>query len=336
MRIGIVGTGSWGTALGNVLADNHHDVIMWGRSDKEVEDISVNHQNSLYFQDTKLNENLKATSNFDDLKGLDVYLLAVPTAAVEEVSIRLNSVIEQAAIIINVAKGFHPVTHDLLSVVIEKSIPQDKRLGVVSLIGPSHAEEVVLGKLTTVNAVCADEVIAYDIQKLFSNDYFRVYRNTDVIGCQIGVAIKNIIAVISGAAAGLDLGDNARAALITRGLAEMTRYGLHFGAKAETFLGLCGVGDLIVTCSSEHSRNFQAGFEIGQKNSAVEYMKHITKTVEGIHATKVVYDVMIQEGLDMPLTNEAYQVLYQGKKPSDAILDLMNRSLKDEGATPSV
>lgn len=330
MRIGVIGTGSWGTALANVLADNSHDVLMWGRNEKEVLDIQDKHQNTLYFENTILNENLKATQNFNDLQGSDVYLLAVPTAAVEEVSLRLNEVIDKPAIIINVAKGFHPVTHDLLSDVIENSIDQSKRLGVVSLIGPSHAEEVVLRKLTTVNAVCADESIAFTIQKLFSNDYFRVYRNTDVIGCQIGVAIKNIIAVISGAAAGLDLGDNARAALITRGLAEMTRYGVYFGAQPETFLGLCGVGDLIVTCSSEHSRNFQAGLEIGQTNSAVDFMKHITKTVEGIHATKVVYEVMVEENIDMPLTSEAYKVLYEGKKPSDAIIDLMNRELKDE------
>lgn len=333
MRIGVIGTGSWGTALANVLADNGHDVLMWGRSDREVNDINEDHKNTLYFTDTLLNEGIKATLDFEVLVDQDVYLLAVPTAAVEEVSKRLNGIITKPAIIINVAKGFHPVTHDLLSVVIEKAIDPSKRLGVVSLIGPSHAEEVVVRKLTTVNAVCEDETIALQIQKLFSNDYFRVYRNGDVIGCQIGVAVKNIIAVISGAAAGLDLGDNARAALITRGLAEMTRYGIHFGAQPETFLGLCGVGDLIVTCSSVHSRNYQAGFEIGQANSAVEYMKHITKTVEGIHATKVVYDVCLEEGIDMPLTTEAYKVLYEGKKPSDAIKDLMNRELKNEAVS---
>lgn len=330
MRIAVIGTGSWGTALANVLADNGHEVMMWGRNEKEVNDILHDHKNTLYFQDTLLNENLKASLEFNDIIDYDVYLLAVPTAAVEEVSKRLNGVMKKKAIIINVAKGFHPVTHDLLSKVIEDAIDEDKRLGVVSLIGPSHAEEVVIRKLTTVNAVCADESIAYEIQKLFSNDYFRVYRNTDVIGCQIGVAIKNIIAVVSGAAAGLDLGDNARAALITRGLAEMSRYGVHFGAQADTFLGLCGVGDLIVTCSSEHSRNFQAGYKIGQANSATDFMANITTTVEGIHATKVVYDVMMQEHIDMPLTYEAYQVLYNGKKPSDAIIDLMNRELKDE------
>ncbi len=330
MKIGVIGTGSWGTALANVLADNGHDVLMWGRSAKEVDDIQIHHQNSLYFDDVALNDNLKASLVFEDLIGSDVYLLAVPTAAVEEVSQRLNTIIDKPAIIINVAKGFHPITHSLLSEVIEGAIDPENRKGVVSLIGPSHAEEVVVRLLTTVNAVCKDEAIAYDIQKLFSNDYFRVYRNTDVIGCQIGVAIKNIIAVISGAAAGLGLGDNARAALITRGLAEMTRYGVYFGAQAETFLGLCGVGDLIVTCSSEHSRNFQAGFEIGKANSAKAFMANITKTVEGIHATKVVYEVMKEEKIDMPMTNEAYLVLYEGKQPSEAIKALMNRSLKDE------
>ncbi len=330
MKIGIVGTGSWGTALGNVLADNGHQVLFWGRNMLEVDDININHKNEIYFPNVALNDTLEATVDFERMNEVNVILLAVPTAAVEEVSQRLNELLDHPVIIINVAKGFHPVSHDLLSEVIEKSIDESKRLGVVSLIGPSHAEEVVERKLTTVNSVCVNEAIAHEIQVLFSNQYFRVYRNTDVIGSQIGVAIKNIIAVVSGAASGLDLGDNARAALITRGLAEMTRYGVHFGAKPETFLGLCGVGDLIVTCSSVHSRNFQAGFKIGQQDSAVEFMKNLTTTVEGVHATKVVYEVMKEENIDMPLTEQAYLVLYKGKKPSDAIRDLMLRDLKHE------
>ena len=307
MKITVIGTGSWGTALANVLADNNQEVTLFGRSSEEVNDIHNNHRNTIYFGDVELNSKLTASEDFKVVSNADIILLAVPTAAVESVCVQLNETLDHPVVIINVAKGFHPKTHELLSQVIERIMDPKKLRGLVSLIGPSHAEEVVLRKLTTVNAVSKDEDIATEIQTLFSNSYFRVYRNTDVIGSQIGVGIKNIIAVISGVAAGLDLGDNARAALITRGLAEMTRYGVHFGAKPETFLGLCGVGDLIVTCSSPHSRNFQAGFEIGKSNSAEAFMKNITKTVEGIHATKAVYEVMREEGINMPLTEQAYK-----------------------------
>ena len=328
MKITVIGTGSWGTALANVLADNNQEVTLFGRSSEEVNDIHNNHRNTIYFGDVELNSKLTASEDFKVVSNADIILLAVPTAAVESVCVQLNETLDHPVVIINVAKGFHPKTHELLSQVIERIMDPKKLRGLVSLIGPSHAEEVVLRKLTTVNAVSKDEDIATEIQTLFSNSYFRVYRNTDVIGSQIGVGIKNIIAVISGVAAGLDLGDNARAALITRGLAEMTRYGVHFGAKPETFLGLCGVGDLIVTCSSPHSRNFQAGFEIGKSNSAEAFMKNITKTVEGIHATKAVYEVMREEGINIPLTEQAYYVLYENKKPSDARYDLMTRDLK--------
>ncbi|CAM4196634.1 NAD(P)-dependent glycerol-3-phosphate dehydrogenase [Erysipelothrix inopinata] len=328
--IGVVGSGSWGTALAQVLADNHNDVIIWGRQASEIDDINLKHQNSKYFGDTLINENLKATLNFEDLKECSTILLAVPTGAVESVSLKLNEILVKPTIIINVAKGFHPTTHELLSEVIKRSVDPDKFAGVVSLIGPSHAEEVILRKLTTINAVSDSETLAVLIQNMFSNDYFRVYTNTDIIGSQIGVAIKNIISLASGIAAGLDLGDNARAALITRGLAEMTRYGVYFGGQKETFLGLCGVGDLIVTCTSPHSRNFQAGFEIGKANSAVNYLENLEKTVEGIFATKVVHDVASEEGILMPITEQVYKVVYEGKEPRKAIDDLMKRDLKPE------
>lgn len=330
MKVGIVGSGSWGTALAQVLSDNDHEVLIWGRSEFEINDINENHLNSTYFENSPLNPLMKATLEFNDLITCDIILLAVPSGAVESVTQRLNDLIVNPITIINVAKGFHPETHELFSQVIERVMDPSKLSGVVSLIGPSHAEEVVLRKLTTINAVSSDELLAEAVQVLFSNSYFRVYRNTDVIGSQIGVAIKNIIAVVSGAAAGLDLGDNARAALMTRGLAEMTRYGVFFGGKPETFLGLCGVGDLIVTCTSPHSRNFQAGYQIGKANSAEEFMKNNKKTVEGIHAMKAVYDVIQKEGIYMPITEEAYKVCYEGKDPRSAIRDLMERDLKHE------
>jgi glycerol-3-phosphate dehydrogenase (NAD(P)+) len=201
---------------------------------------------------------------------------------------------------------------------------------VVSLIGPSHAEEVVIRLLTVVNAVSDDEEAASLIQKTFSNNYFRVYRNTDVIGAEIGVAVKNVIALASGILSGLGYGDNARAALMTRGLAEISRYGLFFGAKAETFLGLTGVGDLIVTCTSVHSRNYQAGLIIGQFDTAKIFWDTNEKTVEGVNAVKVVYEEALRNKIDMPITEQVYKVLYEGAKPSESINILMSRELKAE------
>ena len=330
MKVGVVGSGSWGTALAQVLADNGVDVLIWGRNLDEVVDIEKYHLNEAYFPQVKLNPSIKASHNFSDLKGQDIILLAVPTAAVESVSKSLNEILDKKTIIINVAKGFHPTSHQLLSDVIKQAIDPAKLAGVVSLIGPSHAEDVVLRKLTAINAVSEDQQLAYDIQHLFSNDYFRVYRTDDVIGAQIGVAIKNIIAVAAGIIAGLDLGDNARAALITRGLAEMTRFGVHFGGRPETFLGLCGVGDLVVTASSEHSRNFQAGLQIGRADSAENFLLNNNKTVEGVFAAKAVYEIATKEDISMPITQEIYRVIYENKTPSIAISELMARDLKKE------
>ena len=330
MRISIIGSGSWGTALANVLADNGYDVRIWGRSEEEVNDIMNNHKNSKYFGDYVLNENLIAVNSFEELKDSNIFLLAVPSIAIESVCQNINNLVDHKITVINVAKGFHPVTHEYLMDVIENNIDESKLEAVVSLIGPSHAEEVVQGLITSVNAVSSNLEAAETVQELFSNDYFRVYTNDDVVGAQIGVAIKNVIALASGIAKGLGQGDNAKAALITRGLAEISRYGTYFGGRMETFLGLCGVGDLIVTASSELSRNFQAGFQVGKENGTDNFKKHNTTTVEGVVAAKVVYEVALEHGISMPITEQVYKVFYEDKEPELAIKELMNRDLKHE------
>jgi glycerol-3-phosphate dehydrogenase (NAD(P)+) len=214
--------------------------------------------------------------------------------------------------------------------VIKDNINPHILKAIVSLIGPSHAEEVVIRLLTALNAVSDNEEASILIQSIFSNSYFRVYRTTDVVGAEIGVAVKNVIALASGILSGLGYGDNARAALITRGLAEISRYGMFFGAKPETFLGLDGVGDLIVTCTSVHSRNFQAGLLIGQFDTSKIFWDTNEKTVEGINAAKVVYDEAIKNKISMPITEQVYKVLYEGAKPSESIQILMARELKSE------
>ncbi|KAF0226555.1 MAG: NAD(P)H-dependent glycerol-3-phosphate [Erysipelotrichaceae bacterium] len=330
MKIGIIGSGSWGTALAQVLTDNRHDVMIWGRVLDEIVDISRYHRNERFFPGQILNDSIKATMNFDDLLDSELLILAVPTGAIEDVSKKIGSTFTHPVTIVNVAKGFHPTNHQRLSLVIKNNIPPTILKAVVSLIGPSHAEEVVVRLLTVVNAVSDDEESSKLVQNTFSNAYFRVYSSTDVIGAEIGVAVKNVIALASGILSGLGYGDNARAALITRGLAEISRYGVYYGAKPETFLGLTGVGDLIVTCTSVHSRNFQAGLLIGQFDTAKIFWETNEKTVEGIFAAKVVYEEAIKNNISMPITEQVYKVLYEDAKPSDCIQILMSRELKAE------
>ncbi len=329
MKIRVLGTGSWGSALAQTLADNGNDVVMWGIDDNEINDIQNNHHNTKYF-DAEINPAVQATNDIQCVRDADIILVAVPSGALESVLKQVCDLTEKKVIIINVAKGFHPQTHERLSEVIKRFVPEEKREAVVSLIGPSHAEEVIIRQLTCLNAVSDNEEACKVIQKLFSNDYFRVYRNTDVIGAEIGVAIKNVMAIASGILEGIGQGDNARAALMTRGLAEMMRYGVAMGGKPETYLGLDGVGDLIVTCTSMHSRNFTAGLQIGKDGSADNFWKENKKTVEGVAACKVVHDEAKKRGIDMPITDEVYAILYEGKSPKESIKVLMSRSLKPE------
>jgi glycerol-3-phosphate dehydrogenase (NAD(P)+) len=299
-------------------------VVVWGIDETEVNDINQNHQNSRYFKDVKLDERLKATTDMSLIAGSEALLLAVPSMAIDSVMENAEKYCTEPFYVINVAKGFHPVTHERMSEVIKKAVSKDKLKDVVSLIGPSHAEEVVIGLMTCVNAVCENDASAKVIQETFSNDAFRVYRNTDVIGAEIGVALKNVMAIASGILTGLGQGDNARAALMTRGLAEIARYGVAMGGKAETYLGLDGVGDLIVTCTSYHSRNFTAGLEIGKANSAEEFLRNNKRTVEGVRCAKVVYEEALKHGISMPITDQVYKVLFEGKKPSIALSELMS------------
>lgn len=330
MKIGILGSGSWGTALAQVLTDNKHEVIIWGRDLDEIVDISRYHRNERFFPNQILNDTIQASLNFEDLLDAEILILAVPTLAIEDVCIKINEHFKHPVTIVNVAKGFHPINHKRLSLVIKDNINPHILKAIVSLIGPSHAEEVVIRLLTALNAVSDNEEASKLIQTIFSNSYFRVYRTTDVVGAEIGVAVKNVIALASGILSGLGYGDNARAALITRGLAEISRYGMFYGAKPETFLGLDGVGDLIVTCTSVHSRNFQAGLMIGQFDTAKIFWDTNEKTVEGINAAKVVYDEALKNKISMPITEQVYKVLYEGAKPSESIQILMARELKSE------
>lgn len=330
MKIVVIGSGSWGTALAQVLVDNQQDVVLYGKNRTEVDEINQYHKNTKFFAHVRLHEQLHATTDLHCVQDADVIVLSVPTIVIESICKQMNVIIKKKVIIVNTAKGFHPTSNERMSCVIRDCMDADHLVSVVSLIGPSHAEEVVERMLTTICAVSLQEDAAQIIQTLFSNSYLRVYRGSDEIGSEIGVALKNAIAVASGVLAGVGYGDNTKAALITRGLAEMIRYGVALGGCQETFMGLTGIGDLIVTCTSPHSRNFQAGYSIGQHNSAAYFWKNNTKTVEGVRTAKVVYEVAKQKGIDMPIIEEIYRVLYEDKKPEDSAKDLMLRDLKHE------
>lgn len=332
MKIAILGTGSWATGLATVLIDNGHDIMMYGVSQEEIKDINLNHRNSKYFKDVALNPGLKATDELSvALSDAEFVVITIPTQFVRSVLNQVKPLLKRKVTFINASKGFDDEKNQRISETIREVIPTHLRQEVVSLIGPSHAEEVVVRQLTTICAVSLDMGEAKKVQHLFSNEYFRVYRNSDEVGAEYGVALKNVIALASGAIAGLGYGDNTRAALITRGLAEMVRYGLKKGGQFETYLGLTGIGDLIVTCSSIHSRNFQAGYAIGKADGAAEFLTHNKTTVEGIRTCRVVYeDIKNYPDLEMPITEAIYHVLYENKKPSEVIRSLMLRDLKEE------
>ena len=330
MKTVVIGSGSWGTGLGQVLCDNGREVIIYGNCKEQIDDIEQNHRNAMFFEDVQLNPDLHATMDVNVVKDADVVVLSVPTIAIESVCRQIDPLLKGKVIIVNTSKGFHPETNERMSQVIRRFISEEHLSSVVSLIGPSHAEEVVIRMLTTICAVSLRHEDAVVIQELFSNDYFRVYTGSDEIGSEVGVALKNAIAVASGVLSGLGYGDNTRAALMTRGLAEMIRFGTAMGGKPETFMGLTGIGDLIVTCSSRHSRNFQAGYEIGKANDAQAFWKYNKKTVEGVRTAKVVYELAQKMHIDMPITSEIYKVLYENKDPKQSARDLMLRDLKPE------
>lgn len=332
MNCTILGSGTWGSSLAQVLSDNKHNVIIYGIDKGEVDDINLNHKNTKYFGDTVLlNLDIQATTDLAlALENAEVIVVAIPTFAVRSILKQIKPYLKNKPYIVSVAKGFDPGTFARMSEVIREEIPSDLRHEVVSLIGPGHAEEVILKLLTCITATSIDEEAGRFIQKLFATPYFRVYVQTDEIGAEYGVAIKNAIAIASGISQGIGMGDNAKAALATRGLVEMIRFGTKFGGKFETFMGLTGIGDLMVTCNSVHSRNYQAGYEIGKLNSAKEFLSNNKKTVEGIRTAKIIYEIAKENNIEMPIIESVYAVLFEDKKPNEAVYQLMTRELKKE------
>ncbi|WP_415426177.1 NAD(P)H-dependent glycerol-3-phosphate dehydrogenase [Staphylococcus borealis] len=330
-KITVFGMGSFGTALANVLAENGHTVLMWGKNEDSVKELNDHHQNNRYLKDVVLNSSIKATSDINEAVNFtDIYLMALPTKAMREVTSQIDDLINTKKTFIHVAKGIENDTFKRVSEMIEDSISEEHNGGIGVLSGPSHAEEVVIKQPTTVAASSKDEKVSELIQDLFMNDYLRVYTNNDLVGVELGGALKNIIAVASGIVAGMGYGDNAKAALMTRGLAEISRLGEKLGADPMTFLGLGGIGDLIVTCTSTHSRNYTLGYKLGQGQTMDEALNEMNMVVEGIYTTNSVYHLAKQQNVDMPITNALYKVLFEDKPVKDSVKDLMGRDKKSE------
>lgn len=330
-KIAVLGSGSWGTALSLVLADNDHQVQLWGRSKDQVESINREKRNIRYLPDVTLPDNIHAFTNIGEaLHLVDAVLVVVPTKAMREVLSEAKKYISKPLLFVHASKGIEPETHLRISQIIEAEIPEEKRRAVVALSGPSHAEEVCRRQPTTVTSSSLSMESAEEVQDLFMNQQFRVYTNPDLIGVEIGGALKNIIAIGVGMTNGLGFGDNAKAALMTRGLAEIARLGMKLGANPLTFAGLTGLGDLIVTCTSVHSRNWRAGNMLGKGKSVDEVQAEMGMVVEGIRTTKAAFQLVEQTNVEMPITKELYQVLFHDKSSKDAVAELMGRVKKHE------
>ena len=330
-NVAILGAGSWGTALARVLADNGHTVVLWGNNPKVLQEINEVHTNAHYLPGAVLPDAIRAEASLEmTLKYADVVVIAVPTAAIRIVARQISAVLTQEMLFVHVSKGIGPETSKRISEMLIEELPAEKVKNIVVLSGPSHAEEVILQMPTTVAAACADLADAKWVQSLFSNRFFRVYTNEDVVGVELGGALKNIIALAIGITDGLKYGDNVKAALMTRGLAEMTRLGVKLGANPLTFAGLSGLGDLIVTCTSVHSRNWRAGNMLGQGKNLEEILENMGMVVEGVRTTKAAYELSQKLGVDMPITAALYQILFENKNPKDVVEMLMNRDLRNE------
>ena len=330
-NITVIGGGSWGTALAQVLCDNNLSVTIYDRNKSVVDDINQNHQNSKFFKDVQLPLALKGELELSKaLQDTQYILLAVPTKVIREVLGEINQKLDHPITVINASKGIEPGTHKRVSEIVTEVIDPQKLEAFVALSGPSHAEEVILRAVTTVTCASTNPDKTDEVQSIFNTDYFRVYQIDDLLGVEVGGSIKNVIALAAGILAGLGFGDNAKAALITRGLVEIQRLGTALGAKEETFVGLSGLGDLIVTCTSVHSRNWQAGFKIGSGTNLEETLNSMTMVVEGVRTCQATYELAKELQIEMPIVETIYEVVFNKMEPIQAINRLMTRKLRPE------
>lgn len=322
-KIGVLGAGSWGTALAILLANKGFDVELWSAVETEIELLRTKREHVDRLPGVILPDNIYIESDLEKTcKDKDVIVFAVASPFVRMTAQRAKEYIKEGQIIVNVAKGIEDVTYKTLSEIIEDEIPCAK---VCVLSGPSHAEEVSKGIPTTCVVGAKTKELAEYVQDVFICDNFRVYSSPDVLGIELGASLKNVIALAAGIVDGLGYGDNTKAALITRGITEIARLGVSMGAKVETFAGLSGIGDLIVTCTSIHSRNRQAGYLLGKGYNLEAAINEVNQTVEGINSVKAALGLARKNNVNMPIVEELNRVLFEGKDAREALFDLLKR-----------
>ncbi len=324
--VGVLGTGTWAMALSSVLLDNNHKVIMWGRDENQLTSLRKTGKNHKYKLDCVLTGNIDFTSDINHLSDVEFLVIAVSTQNIRKVISKFLH-LNKDTVIVNVSKGIEIDTLKLVNDIVDDFFAENK---FVVLSGPSHAEEVARRLPTTIVSTSFDKSIAERVQKLFFTDYLRVYTNSDVIGVELIGALKNIIALASGISDGIGYGDNTKAALMTRGMAEIKRLGTVMGAVESTFDGLAGIGDLIVTCTSMHSRNRRCGILLGEGYSLEEAIEKIGMAVEGVSTLKAAYNLSVIKGVEMPITRALYEFVYEGGEPRELVHSLMNRKPKSE------
>lgn len=327
MKIAVMGSGGWGTALALVLLENGHEVTLWSYTEAESAVLREERENPM-LKGVPLPEGLALTSDIHCVEGCGAVVLATPSFAVRTTARAVAPLLEPGTVLISVSKGVEKDTSLTLTDAIAEEVGADRP--IVALSGPSHAEEVGRHVPTAVVSASKDKAAAELVQDLFMNERFRVYASDDVVGVELGAALKNVIALCAGVCDGMGFGDNTKAALMTRGLTEIARLGVALGGRRETFAGLSGVGDLIVTCTSMHSRNRRCGILIGKGTPIQQALQEIGAVVEGYYAAANAKALADKAGVDMPITTAAYQVLYEGKDPRAVIAELMTRARKHE------
>lgn len=327
MNITVLGSGGWGTALALLLLENGHEVTLWSYRQEESDNLRERRENPV-LPGIVLPEGLNLTADMACVKNSEVVVLATPSFAVRATAAQARPFLAPGAVLVSVSKGVEKDTSLTLTDVIAQEVGEGHP--VVALSGPSHAEEVSRGVPTAVVAASRDQVAAELVQDIFMNPRFRVYATDDVVGVELGAALKNVIALCAGVSDGLGLGDNTKAMLMTRGLTEIARLGEAMGGRKETFAGLAGIGDLIVTCTSMHSRNRRCGIAIGKGTPPQQAVKEVGMVVEGYYAAANAKALADKLGVEMPITAAAYQVLYEGKDPKTVVVELMTRDKKHE------
>ncbi|MCK4507023.1 MAG: NAD(P)H-dependent glycerol-3-phosphate dehydrogenase [Desulfuromonadales bacterium] len=331
MKIGVIGAGSWGTTLANVLAKKDYDVTLWVYEHDLAARLSETRINDLYLDGISLSPNLSYTNDLAEaVQGSQVLVLVSPSQVMRPVLKQLKPYLSADCLLISAAKGIENDTLLTMSEVLQELLGTEVKQRSAFLSGPSFAREVATEQPTAVAVAADDLAVASRVQELFSTEYFRVYTNQDVVGIEIGGAMKNVIALAAGVSDGLGFNHNARAALITRGLAEIARLGEAMGAQEATFSGLAGMGDLVLTCTGDLSRNRSVGIELGRGRKLDEILNQMRMVAEGVKTTLSAYQLAAKLGVAMPITEQMYLILYEDKDPKQAVVDLMNRALSSE------